>query len=283
MTSLLLAFLAAGSAAFLSAHAVRAIMRRMAPDPLADFLDVKQEAWSTKVGEKLADHLPTSRSTIEQMVSWVRRGGTDETPGKVAFRMAAFGIVGVILFAQNPSGAMLFAPFVLAALPYQQLKRNAEKVQEIAVRRLPELAVLLAAELQAGVPIEMALERTSGLPGPLAALIREAMQRSQATGRPLLAQHKGANGVLRDVMTETGLPALRAFGVQLDLVARIGIGAANRLREISNALASEYRQQLRVKIVQLDMRLTAAVSLFFFVPLFGVVGFGAFSSFLSAF
>ena len=193
------------------------------------------------------------------------------------------GIIGMLVALRSSYGAAYLLPVVLAYMPYRSMKKKAERVQNSTVRSLPEAAALIAAELQAAVPVEEALERISALPGPLAFLVRDAMALSQKTGRPLLSHQKGVPGVLRDVLIETGLPALRAFGVQLDMVARIGIGGGDRMQEISRALASEYRQRLREAVARLDVSLSVAVSLCFFVPLIAVIVAGAFSSFLAAF
>ncbi len=276
--------LAAGALAYLARALTGKAVRLLAPDPLADFLDITPEAdWTTRLGEKLADHLPISRAAMENQIAWARRGDHQETLGRLIFMSLILGIIGMLVALRSSYGAAYLLPVVLAYMPYRSMKKKAERVQNSTVRSLPEAAALIAAELQAAVPVEEALERISALPGPLAFLVRDAMALSQKTGRPLLSHQKGVPGVLRDVLIETGLPALRAFGVQLDMVARIGIGGGDRMQEISRALASEYRQRLREAVARLDVSLSVAVSLCFFVPLIAVIVAGAFSSFLAAF
>ena len=75
-------------------------------------------------------------------------------------------------------------------------------------------------------------------------------------------------GALKQVFDGADLPALRAFASQLDLVAERGVEGAELMSEIASSLAREYREQILEATEKLDGRLTMAVAVFYFMPMF---------------
>jgi len=69
-----------------------------------------------------------------------------------------------------------------------------------------------------------------------------------------------------EVMGKSAIPALHAFGSQLDLVASKGVAGAALMSEIARALGQEYRARLQSQVEKLDSRLVLGVALFFFTP-----------------
>ena len=179
---------------------------------------------------------------------------------------ATLGAVGFLMPLLNPSPLGWAVPFLALAAPFIWVRSAAEKVRTRTVRQLPELAALVAAEISAGAPAEESLERAAGLPGPLAGLLRDALAESQRVGRPLLS-HGLQKGTLREVFEACGVPALRAFAVQLDTAAAKGVEVDARMVELSQTLAAEYRQRLMENIEKLETNLTTAVAAFYFIPM----------------
>ena len=99
------------------------------------------------------------------------------------------------------------------------------------------MAALIAAEIAAGVSEENALTVAAQIPGPLAGLIGEAILHAGKTGLPLLS-HETRKGALRTILDDSGSPALRAFGVQLDVAAAKGVEVDERMNELSQSLVS---------------------------------------------
>jgi tight adherence protein C len=155
-------------------------------------------------------------------------------------------------------------------------------VKNTAERTLPETAALIAAELKAGSSVEDAIVRASSLPGPLSRILDIAVDRAANEGRPLTSRGN-QSGILREVLSEMDLPALRGFAVQLDSVAQSGAAPARRMQEISNILAAEYRQRVREGISTLDKKLTLAVTVFYFAPFFMILLMGTFNAAISSF
>jgi len=114
------------------------------------------------------------------------------------------------------------------------------------------------------------LMQASKMPGPLAGLVREASAQAAYLGIPVFS-HEKRKGSLREAFEGSGIGALRAFGVQLDVAASKGVDVAQRMSEISSSLAAEYRQRLMRKAEKLDTGMTVAVALFYFVPMMALI------------
>ena len=159
---------------------------------------------------------------------------------------------------------------ILAGLPFIRLRSAAKTMRLRAEQSVPEMASLIAAETAAGVSPEEALMQASKLPGPLAGLVREAIAQSAYLGIPAFS-HAARKGALRTAFEDSGIAALRAFGVQLDVAASRGVDVSQRMSEISSSLAAEYRQRLARKTEQLDTSMTVAVAMFYFAPMMGLI------------
>jgi tight adherence protein C len=156
------------------------------------------------------------------------------------------------------------------------------RVKKRVERTLPETSALIAAELSAGSSVEDALLQAAQLPGPLAEILGRAVDQAANAGRPLTSRGTQI-GMLREVLSGMGLPALRGFAVQLDSVAQSGVESGERMGEIASTLAAEYRQRIRDSIKTLDKKLTLAVSAFYFAPFFLILLMGTFGAALSSF
>jgi len=260
-----------------------------ASNPILDFQSAAnaaapQSRWADETGEKIARNLPISLETWEGHLAWAQRGGkyTEYTIGRLVFMALVMGAGGLLVPLMNPSLVTWLVPVLGFIAPFLWVRSAADKTRRRTVRQLPELAALVAAEVSANVPPADALQRVSELPGPLSLLLADAVGLAQQTQRPLLS-HEMQTGTLREVFEAAGVPALRAFAVQLDLAAAKGIEVADRMTEISQTLADEYKQKLMESTEKLENNLTTAVLVFYFIPMVGLILFPLFSEMLNVF
>jgi len=210
---------------------------------------------------------------LEWNLRWAQRNGEykgQELVSAVILKVALYGLVGLALPLLHPAPVSWFAPLILGALPLTTLQRKGEDARKRALRGVPEAATLVAAELAANVAPEQAIERAAVLPGPLSVLISDTLETSRQEGRPLFS-HGETPGVLRRVFNEAGVPALSAFAAQLDIVAEKGVEGAFLMSEIARSLAREHREMVLNDTEKLDGRLTVAVAMFYFIPMFVLI------------
>ena len=200
---------------------------------------------------------------------------------EVVFVSLVLGILGFVVSFFSPAPAVRLLPLV-AVLPLLHVKTVGEGVKKATERTLPETAALIAAELSVGSLVEDAISRASQMPGPLSRILDMAVDRAANVGRPLTSRGT-QEGMLREVLGEMKLPALRGFAVQLDSVAQSGVESAQRMQEISRTLAAEYRQRMRDNLSTLDKKLTIAVAAFYFAPFFLILLVGTFSAAVGSF
>ncbi len=239
----------------------------------------KQEA----IGEAVAGKL-LSVKTWEDHLRWAQRGGqyVGQSLGGVVFQGLLFAGLAGLLILVNPAPVSFLLPVGAFAYPLVRLRSKANTVRKRVFRTLPETAALIAAELAAGTAPDVAVARAAAIPGPLSTLLREAVEMSRGTGRPLFSR-KPISGTLVEVMGASGIPALHAFGSQLDLVASKGVAGAALMSEIARALGQEYRAKLQSEVEKLDSRLVLVVALFFFVPFVALLLFAALNPILTVF
>ena len=289
IVQLFLALMGTGSAGYVTYAISKMILQHVeaGQNPLADFFvgeETQETVWSDQIGGTIAARLPISLETWQAHLAWAQRGGKyrNWTVNRMVFLSLLLCVVGFYVAFHNAHAlAAWTAPLIGAAIPFIWVRSAANKTRRRVERMLPELAALVAAELSAGQPAEQALRRAAELPGPLADLLQDALSLSQSSGRPLLT-HAIQQGTLREVFGATGLPALRAFAVQLDLAAQKGVEVAERMVEISKVLSSEYRQRLMENTEKLETNLTTAVAAFYFAPMLLVILLPMFGEILKA-
>ena len=249
-----------------------------------DFLDGGQEreGFTHRVGEALLGRV----SFLEDWkthLEWAHLGGKLEnvSMAEVVFIALALGILGFVVSCFSPTPAVRLLPLV-AVLPLLHVKTVGEGVKKATERTLPETAALIAAELSVGSSVEDAISRASQMSGSLSRILDMAVDRAANAGRPLTSRGT-QEGMLREVLGEMRLPALRGFAVQLDSVAQSGVESAQRMQEISRTLAAEYRQRMRDNLSTLDKKLTIAVAAFYFAPFFLILLVGTFSAAVGSF
>jgi len=225
-----------------------------------------KESRAEAIGTAVAGRL-LSLEVWEDHLRWAQRGGhyVGQSLGGILFQSLLFGGLGLLVLLINPAPVSFLIPIMAFAYPLVRLRSKANTTRKMVFRALPEVAALLAAELAAGVAPDVAVSRASALHGPLSELMKEAIAQSRSTGRPLFSR-KPITGTLLAVMTSAGIPALHAFGSQLDLVASKGVAGAVLMSEIARTLGQEYRARLQSQVEKLDSQLVLVVAIFFFVP-----------------
>jgi len=273
-----LTFVVVGASAYAAQQLVKLIIKVLQPNPVADYLGTGKKqrsagrpSFSDRAGAAIAGQLPVSLKTWEGHLRWAQRGGEYEgrTVEQIIFLSALFGALGFLFPLLIPAPVAWGVPLILLVLPFSRLRSAAKKMRLRAEQSVPEMAALISAEAAAGVSPEEALMQASKMPGPLAGLVREASAQAAYLGMPVFSHEQ--KGALREAFEGSGIAALRAFGVQLDVAASKGVDVAQRMSEISSSLAAEYRQRLLRKAEKLDTGMTVAVALFYFVPMMALI------------
>ncbi len=228
-------------------------------------------AWQRSV--ELAEATTARLSVFGRMrwdYGWAQRNGEYKGRpfGAIVAQMGLYGLIGLLFpLMIHPAPVSWLIPPILALFPLLTLQRKGEAGRKRAMRAMPEVATLVAAELSAGSSPEQAITRAALLPSPLSLMIQSAIEQTQQSGYPLFSR-ENTPGVLREVFTAARLPALRAFATQLDLVAAKGVEGAHLMSEIARSLAREHRELVLEETEKLDGKLTVAVATFYFGPMF---------------
>ena len=259
------------------------VVARRAHNTLDDFVggDRKRRGVGQRLGGAVAAKLPFL-SSWQTYLAWAQLEDqlTQWSLAQVVFVALLLGCLGVVFASLSAAPIAKLAPLLLVVFPFLRVKTIGERAKKTAERALPEVAALIAAELSAGSSPEDAITRASQLSGPLSRIFDRAVNEAARHNRPLMSKGLQA-GMLREVLSEMRLPALRGFAVQLDTVAQSGTEPAKRMQEVSTVLAADYRQRVREGISTLDKKLTLAVVVFYFGPFFLILLVGTFRTVLS--
>jgi tight adherence protein C len=268
MTHTLAPLLAAVSLSWIAYFLVRNVrIEGTASRHLQDFRASAGPSKEARFGERMAGMLPISLESWREHLSWAQRGGfyRGQTMGNIVFTAFVYALGGLVILLIKPAPLFLLTPLLAGAYPFLALRRKANQVRRKVVRALPETASLVAAEVFSGVPPEGALTRAGGLPGPLSALIAEAVRHARQSGRPLFSR-KPVRGALVETFHKSGLPQLRAFASQMDMIVHSGVDSASLMTDLARSLAREYHEQVMVEKEQLGGKITIRLAFFFFFP-----------------
>lgn len=172
---------------------------------------------------------------------------------------------GCALLVMSGLPALALAPVIGFLLPFVRQRSAAEKVRRRVQSNLPDLSAMLAAEMAAGNPPDRAMERAAELGGPLARILKIALEEQRTSGRPLFGRGK-VPGLLLDVADRYDLPALRAFVAQIDMAARTGAAGPELMSGLAHTLIVEYKDRALREAEALDSRLAVPSVGFFFMP-----------------
>ncbi len=196
---------------------------------------------------------------------WLALVGPVWSPAATVGVALLFALAGLALFLLAQQPLLLVAPVIGFLLPFVRQRSAAEKVKRQVQNTLPDLSAMLAAEMAANNPPDRALERAAELGGPLAAILKIAIQESSVSGRPLFGRGK-VSGLLVDIAGRYPLPALRAFVAQIDMAAKTGAAGPELMSSLAHTLIVEYKDRALREAEALDSRLAVPTVGFFFLP-----------------
>jgi Flp pilus assembly protein TadB len=254
-------------------------IQRSAASRLESFASKDQRGLTDRVGDLLVDRLGLRLEAWKHELRWAQIGGHyftgDGKPrmvGSVLGQSVLFGGLGLIyiLLFRAFSPIYLIVAALGAYYPYMTLRSRADTVRDAVKRGLPEAAALVAAEMNAGNSITLAVERASSLPGPAGLLLREAVDRARSDGALLFSQ-AGAAGVTVSHFAELRFTPLETFAARMDAVAERGTEGPQRMNELARDLAMEYRVTVARAAETLDNKLLMPMTIFFFVPFLAAI------------
>lgn len=152
-------------------------------------------------------------------------------------------------------------------LPARRLHGDAEEARKALRRELPAAARAMALLVDTGLPVAEALEEVASGQGVLSRWLR-----TRVVGDPgrLFSRYtvdgRLSPGRLREEAEKAGEPSLRAFAVQLDLVAQRGTGIREAMHALAESTSTAYFAWMEREAEALDGRMTVPAFIFFMVP-----------------
>jgi len=254
-------------------------IQRSAASRIESFADKDRRGMTDRLGDLLVDRLGLSLDSWKHELRWAQIGGhyftgdgQPRTVGSVLGQSILFGCIGLLyIFLFHAFSPIYLIVVALAAYyPYMTLRGRADTVRDTARRSLPEAAALVAAEMNAGNSITLAVERASSLPGPVGQILRQAVDRSRSEGALLFSQ-AGAIGVIVRHFAELRFTPLETFAARMDAVAERGTDGPKRMNELARDLAMEYQVQVARAAETLDNKLLMPMTIFFFIPFLAAI------------
>ena len=240
---------------------------RSAEKRVKDMVEKPRESLFDLGGTRISNRMSGNILTpFKRSLFWAQIGGyyPGWTVGGMFVRGIAFALA-IALFSlvlQLPLFAWLIVAFAFFA-PYFLVKGKG--IKKNVKRLLPETATVIAAEMDAGATAGQAVERAGELPGPLGAVLSEAVSKARQSERAMFS--RGVNpGVLMEELNQHGMPELSRFAMQLDRIAAKGVDAPRVMVEIAKGLAREYKSMVQAASTNMDTELLIPMSVFFFMP-----------------
>jgi len=240
-----------------------------------EMIEHDQRSPLDRYGDRLADRLGLSllawrrNLDLARLTSDGRYSGW--STGGVLARVVVYGGAALALVSLFGMGPIFWLAVPLAAyLPVMRMNSAANETRKNIHRLLPETATVIAAEMAAGANPDQALGRAAELPGPLGVLLSRAVSEAMQSKRPAFSRPP-AQGVVVEVLSDVGIPALTRFAVQLDRVAAKGVEGPRLMSGVARGFAREYRAQVQTSAAMLDNELLMPMTLFFFAPLLAAI------------
>ncbi len=251
----------------------RLLVQRSLQGRLAAFLAGGEDTFEA-LGNSLLRRLSAEQSRqwtglFQRQQLWIELDGGTMSSGRMLGLAAVCLGIGV-LGGLNQIPMLLVLAVLGALYPFMRVRARVRRIRQQVERALPELLSLMAAEMVAGTPAAGALERAGAFGGPLAILIRQALQESRASRRPMFGR-VDAPGVWREVVERYDLPSLRAFALQIEIAARKGAAGPELMESLSRSLILSYKEQALREAEKIENRLAVPSVLFFFLPLMVII------------
>ena len=283
---MVLLFIAAGLAAFVVFRLARGVrIEKSSTRRMQDFAESRQLSAMDRYGESLADRFGLSLTAWKNHLRWARLGGhyVGYTAGGIIARSIVYAVAAIAYITVFHGALFMWLGVALAAYyPFMRVKSRADDTRKEVSRLLPEVATVIAAEMDAGSGPESALSRASEMPGPIGTLLQEAIAASRQSSRPMFTRG-AAQGVVLEMLSREGQPGLLRFASQLDRVAAKGVDGPRVMIEIARGFAREYKGQVTRAAANLDSQLLFPMAIFFFVPFMAALMLPLFISLFKAF
>jgi tight adherence protein C len=217
------------------------------------------------VGRRLGDGLP-GRLAVPVDPDLVRRAGSPiavtDVPaarGGAAIAFGALGLVGAVAVGglAGPAIACALCGFG-CAYPDLWLRSLARRRSAQIERAAPALLELVAAGVEAGIPLDAALAGAGRAAGGELAGELERSRVSIALGRARSEE-------FRDLGERTGAPTLAALGLALKLSDRLGVPLAASLRDQAGRSRAEAARDVQERAARAGPRVLLVV-VFVLVP-----------------
>ena len=254
-------------------------IQKTATSRLESFANQDRRGVTDRVGDALVDRLGLSLESWKHELRWAQVGGfyltadgQPRTVGSILGQSVVYAGLGLAyIFLMHAFSPIYLALIALAAYyPYMAMHGRADTVREAVKRGLPEAAALVAAEMNAGNSITLAVERASSLPGPCGQLLRAAVDRARSEGALLFSQ-SGAVGVILRHFADLSFAPLETFAARMDAVAERGAEGPKRMNELARDLAMEYQVAVARAAETLENKLLMPMTIFFFLPFLAAI------------
>ena len=236
---------------------------------MGDFLDSRKESVFDRYGQKWVDRSGLPLGALRIQLRWAQLGGKclDWTVGGVLVRSILLALAAsahAFLF----TGSLVIKLAIIAiaaAWPLLKVSSAAGDVRKEVARLIPEIATVMAAELDVANSVEQAFERVAEMPGPLGRLLGRVLEQSRQSQLPVFSRGS-VQGVACRILSEQGMAELARFGSQLDRIASQGIEAPRMMHQVASDFVRSYRSRLLQRASNLDNELLFPMALFFFIP-----------------
>jgi Flp pilus assembly protein TadB len=251
------------AAALFGAEAVRAHRR----EPRAARRSGHRSTLATmaEIGRRPASRLP-ARLVRPPDRDLLRRAGVQIAAGDVVaarvasvFCFGGLGLAGAVVVG-GAIGIVVGTLLLAFGCVYPDLWLRSAAARRVAriERAAPALLELAAAAVQAGVPLDVAIDGAGRAAGGELAEELERSRVSIALGRP-----RGEE--LRDLSERTGAPTLAALGLAVRLSDRLGVPLAETLRDQAGRSRAEAARVVQERAARAGPRVLAVV-VFVLVP-----------------
>jgi hypothetical protein len=253
---------------------------------VAGIVEESSESMADQYGRTLTDRLGLSLRSWELNLMWAQRSGyfTSWNVGGIVVRSALYGagMAFYLSITKMPLIWWLTVPIV-AYWPFIRVRGRANDARKSVIRMLPEIATVIAAEMNTGAQPEAAVARASEIPSPLGVVLREGLAEARRLSLPVFATSAGEEGALFQHLKQQGVPPLLRFGSQLDRVATKGVNASKVMMDVARGFAREYRAQTTRAASRLNNSLLMPITIFFFLPFMATLMLPLIISMLKAF
>lgn len=216
--------------------------------------------------------LPSRWTFFTVWQSWLQLD-PDETPRTLARELGkafllALVIGGGLMFLSITLGVGAFV--VTCIIPFLLMRSSAQKLRQQAQGELPELMLLLSAEVAAGQSFENAITFMSRLPGALHRFLYLAVRHSEQEQVSLFTT-ADRRGVLVQMVRRLQDPMISLAFTSFDHVTIQGAHAAGTLRQNNETIIANKDRLMQERGQRMETMLFVLLTIFFMLPLLSLL------------